>query len=261
MIVAGVFDLAVEHVTFKMCAAAKRRSNRTVREFKRPTRIWPLPIREVFIQYPWSFGYSLAIMTKSMYALIFFVFAVSGCTSLMKKPYYKMSVDDETAKRQLSYDSDGRPSGFNFKVGRERGQSESVWIQVLNEGGEDIYAFGIILPFIPDLLFEKPEKKMNYDENISIQVRAYANPGKVTQMTTPPVIETPDGKKHLALQINHTCGWGSCQIFTYNLTPRQAPKFRISETQTKLESGDVLKTPPVDFEFRKKVELIYHRGP
>ena len=156
---------------------------------------------------------------KQLCAYIAVILLLSGCTTLLKEPYYSFKTPEKPTHLKTSYDPDGRPIGFEYKSSNQRGLHQSIWITVLNRGEPNIYAIGIGLPFIPDFTFEEPKTKIDKSKNLEIQYHAYSTtpPGlSVKALPKNPAIELPD-KTILKPISSKPCGselFTHCQIFT-----------------------------------------------
>jgi len=196
-------------------------------------------------------------MFKSVFSIMA-IFLIAGCTSLVRKPHYVFQPIQNSSKSKVSLGGEFQPIGFDFK-GSEKGRNHSVWISVLNRGGTKGYAVGLILPIIPVFFFSDPPEKMDFSKRIEVRIHSYsAGHSKVSQMPESPEIVVGN-KKYLPIQIMPLAH--DVQIYTYNLTPADAPEFILLETTTRLEDGSKLETPQIRFSFRDRVEWIYHRGP
>lgn len=204
---------------------------------------------------------------KQLCAFLALIFLLPSCTTLLKEPHYSFKAPTKPTNLKTSYDSDGRPIGFLFKsTDQRRGPHQSIWISVVNRGEPNIYAIGVGLPFIPDFAFEEPKNKIDKSKNLEIRYHAYSTTPPwppVKTLPANPAIELPD-KTILKPISSQSCNGellAHCQIFTYGRSVEELPQFVFLETRTELTDGSFLTTPKMDFYYRDKIELIYHRGP
>lgn len=174
-------------------------------------------------------------MFKRLFLLTSTILILTGCTSLVREPRYV-----------------SQPSLH------QRGSNPYVGLRVVNRGGAKYYAQGLVLPIIPVFFFSDPPEKMDFSKRLEIRIHSYsADLGKVSKMPESPEIVIGN-KKYLPIKV--TAVTHDVQIYTYELTPAEAPEFILLKTTTQLEDGSKLETPQTRFSFRDRVEWVYHLG-